>query len=202
VAVSGPAEAPVEGPAPPENTAGETTRESRERELRAIELKVEALQHEAERTRQEAEQAFEETFEGVRILLAPNPDPGSAETSTPSAATPEAPVPPAAPPPAPPWRFWFESRAEAVERAPEHVIRDVRTAVTDSLESQGAHLATVRPEEFLTVAVDFVPRWGFDEGAPAIRTLIVRVRKRDLVDRASGKIGVDELRKRFEYVEY
>jgi hypothetical protein len=184
------------------------TREARQRELKAIEAKVEALQREAERTRQEAERALEQAVRDVRVRLAPMPAsaPMPEEAAVPAMpAAPRAPATPPVPPspPAPPWRFWFNTGQDDDPRTPEKVVSDVRSVVTQVLESQGARLKGVRPDEFVTVAVDFVPQWGFfDEGARPEKTLIVRVRKKELEDREAGRIPVEELRKRIEYVEY
>jgi hypothetical protein len=127
-------------------------------------------------------------------------------------ADPEAPAPPAppqplSPPQAPPWSFWFE-REEFEARAPERVIQDVGEAVTQVLEAHGSRLVVLRPEESVVVAVDFVPRSGRllvgpDARRPrAERTLVVRVRKRELEARREGKLAAEELRGLIEYVEY
>jgi hypothetical protein len=185
------------------------TREARQRELKALEAQVEALQREAERTRQEAERALEQAVREVQFRLAPMPATAPAsEVAAAAPAPPAAPRPPAIPPappspPAPPWRFWFDTGEGEDARTPEKIVSDVRTAVTQVLETQGARLKAVRPDEFVTVAVDFVPQWGFfDEGVRPQKTLIIRVRKKELEDRAAGKLPAEELRKRIEYVEY
>jgi hypothetical protein len=199
------------------------TREARQRELKAIEAKVEALQREAERTRQEAERALEQAVREVQFSLTPMPPTAPAPETPVAAPAPEtptapvspatAPTPPVAPrppvmpappsPPAPPWRFWFNTGDDDDPRPAEKVVSDVRSVVTQVLESQGASLKAVRSDEFVTVAVDFVPQWGFfDEGARPEKTLIVRVRKKELEDRAAGKLPAEEFRKRIEYVEY
>jgi hypothetical protein len=78
----------------------------------------------------------------------------------------------------------------------------VKAAVSEAIEAAGGRLRSVRPEEFVVVAIDFVPQWDFGDGARADRTLVVRVRKKDLVDHESGKLGSEDLRKRIEYVQY
>ena len=183
-------------------------RETREKELRAIEQKVEALQREAQRTRQDAERALEramqEAMREVQIRLGPGESAAPVAPVAPVAPLlPVAPLPPPAPlPPTPPWRFWFNSDEREDPRAPDRVVADVKGALTQALETHGARLRSVRPEEFIAVAVDFVSPWGFDDEARAEKTLIVRVRKKDLEERQAGKIAPEELRKRFEYVEY
>lgn len=173
-------------------------------DLQALEAQVAALQQAAETTREEAEVALEETSrELYRRLLTPTlggPPPLLA-----------APVPPAPveavgsgqlPPPAvPPWRFWFEREEQEEPRSPERVLLEVRSAVTDVLESHGPALR-LGPEEFVVVVADFLSRSAFATRTRPARTLVVRVRKGELVDRAAGKLASDELRRRIEYSEY
>ena len=58
--------------------------------------------------------------------------------------------------------------------------------MTQAVEAAGARLRSVKADEFVAVAIDFVSPWDFEDGARADRTLIVRVRKRDLVDPRAG----------------
>jgi hypothetical protein len=60
----------------------------------------------------------------------------------------------------------------------------------------------LRPEEFVVVVVDFLPRGAFATRTRPARTLTVRVRKGELDALAAGQIVSDELRKRIEYSEY
>jgi hypothetical protein len=186
-------------------------RENREKELRAIEEKVEALQREAQHARQDAERALERAMqEAMRdIQVRVSSGDGGAAVAPPAPPPPPGPLPPVAPtapraplPPAPPWRFWFNSEERDDSRGPERVVADVKAAVAQALETHGARLRSVRPDEFVTVAVDFVSPWGFDDETRAEKTVIVRVRKKDLEERQAGKIASEELQKRFEYVEY
>jgi hypothetical protein len=163
--------------------------EPREQELKTMEEQAEALQRQTERDRQKAEHDFEEFTQEVQIRLGPPPAP-----SPPSPG----PVPPPLPPP---WRFWFEPEGPEDTRAPLQVISDVRAAVTSALEGQGPHLRILHPEESVVVAVDFVPGSPFVMARPQ-RTLVVRVRKKELDDRAAGRIAAEELHRRIEYVEY
>jgi hypothetical protein len=165
-----------------------------DRELYAIELQVETFQREAERARQEAEQALEEISRAMRVRFpefeAPAPPP---------------PVPAASPQPlpAPPWRFWFVGPdAEEDTRSAERVVADVKTAVTQVLEKDGASLRLVRPEEFVAVTVDFVPQLALLRASNRERTLVVRVKKKDLSERQAGRLSADELVKRIDYSEY
>jgi hypothetical protein len=150
------------------------------------------------------------------FLPVPNAPPAPASASAPVPATvpappveappPDAPSPPAVMevpllPQPPPWRFWFDGGPPDA-RTPAKVIADVRAAVTSSLESAGAHLRGLAPDEYVTVAVDFVPAGVFvSQGRPA-RTVVVRARKRDLDARLLGQLSADELRRRVEVSEY
>jgi hypothetical protein len=163
--------------------------ELREQDVKTMEEQAEALQRQAERDRQKAEHDLEEFTQEVHIRLGPPPAP-----SPPSPG----PVPPPLPPP---WRFWFESEGPEDTRGPGQVISDVRAAVTRALEGQGPSLRIVHSEESVVVAVDFVPGSPFVMARPQ-RTLVVRVRKKELDDRAAGRIAPEELHRRIEYVEY
>jgi hypothetical protein len=174
-------------------------------DLLALEAQVAALQRAAETTREEAELALEETSRELhRRLLAPT----LGEQAPPPLLIPVPPLPgataaqgPHPPPPVPPWRFWFDSEEQEEPRSPEIVVRDVRSAVTDVLENHGPPLR-LSPEEFVVVVVDFLPRSAFATRTRPARTLVVRVRKGELEDRAAGKLASDELRRRIEYSEY
>ncbi|MFI5182766.1 MAG: OmpH family outer membrane protein [Vicinamibacteria bacterium] len=177
------------------------SRQSREKDLRAIEEQVEALQKEAQRTRQDAERAFERAVREVQIRLAPTE--AVAPEAPPPPPSPVAPVAPPAPlPPQPPWHYWFDREELEDVRTPDRIIADVKSALSQTLETQGGRLHSVRPDEFIAVAVDFVAPWEFDGGTRPEKTLVIRIRKRDLDERGAGKIGAEELRKRFEFVEY
>jgi hypothetical protein len=182
-------------------------RESERDELRALEAQVAALQQAAASTREEAELALEETTRelhrrllsstlGEPLLAAPSPLP-------PVAAVPAAPVQPAQlpPVPVPPWRFWFEGEEPEEPRSPDQVVQQVRSAVTEVMETEGPPLR-LHPDEFVAVVVDFLPPSAFATRTRPARTLVVRVRKRELEDRAAGRLAADELRKRIEYSEY
>jgi hypothetical protein len=170
-------------------------------DLLALEAQVAALQRAAETARAEAEAALEETTRELhqRLLsstlgtpLPPLP-PGVPGTPASAERTP--------PPPTPPWRFWTESEEPEEARTPERVVEDVRTAVTEVLETQGPPLR-LGGDELVVVVVDFLPRSAFATRTRPARTLVVRVRKRELDARASGQLAAEDLRKRIEYSEY
>jgi hypothetical protein len=207
--------------------------ELRELEAQVEAFQREAAQHraEAERAFDEMTRALwtrlAEADRSTRVVVAPAPP--SPELSEPPPAAPAAPpepaVPPASAPDAPsparptslplpaaardpltpaPWVLWTESGLEAGDgRAPERVVADVREAVVTALETHAPLLSSLRPEESVSVVVDFVAGTPFlDEGARARRSLTLKVRKRDLDERGSGRLSAEELRRRVEAVEY
>jgi hypothetical protein len=167
-------------------------RGTREKELRAIEEKVKALQKEAQRTRQDAERALEKAMqEAMRELQIRAATEGTAAVAPPPPLPPVAALAPPTPlPPAPPWRFWFNSDEREDPRPPARVVADVKGALAQALEAHGARLRSVRPEEFVAVAVDFVSAWGLDDEDRTERTLIVRVRKKDLEERQAEVLRI------------
>jgi len=178
-------------------------------EVEAVERQVLVLQREAERMRREAEEDMERIVADVRILLVP--DSPSAESPSPAPGVPPpAPAPgaevppvfdvPVAPPP--PWMYWFETGSREDERTAERIVADVRAAVLDSLEREGAHVAGLGADEFVTVAVDFIPGGILAPRTRPSRTLVVRARQRDLAARTRGALAPEEFRRRVEVVEY
>lgn len=180
-------------------------------ELRALQAQAEAMQREAEAAQMEAERALESVERNVRIRLDARGGPGA----PPPPAPPAAPEPPEAPelalsaeapeaPPPPPWTFWFGTNEPSDDRTPERIIGDVQTAITAALEGVGRGLPAIPAEEAILVAVDFLPTRGFDLDEPSgpVRSLIVKVKKRDLDERTLGKISPEELRRRIEYTQY
>lgn len=130
------------------------------------------------------------------------PDPAKAQAPPEPGALPL--PPPAGPlsPGAPPWRNWGEPEDQE-DRRPERLVADVRDAVIAVLEAHGPSLSSLRPEETISVVVDFVAGAPFlDDDAQPARSLTLRVRKRDLDDRRLGRLTPDELRRRIEATEY
>jgi hypothetical protein len=121
-------------------------------------------------------------------------------------APPGTPRGPARPQPdrfAPPLPLWQEFAMEAERRTPERVVADTREAVVQALENHAVLLSSLGPEETVTVVVDFMAGTLFlDEDARPVRSLSVRVRKRDLDERRAGRLGAEELRTRVEAAEY
>jgi hypothetical protein len=186
-----------------ERPQGDKARAARERELKAIEAKVDELSREAERQRAEVERALDVTMQQVRIRLMARP-PGGPATGPVTAPTQVEPPPEAEPPlpPAPPWGYWLHGESSDDPRKPDQVVSDVKAAVLQAVETAGGRLRSVRPEESVVVAVDFVPQWDFGDGAGAEHTLVVRAKKKDLEDHDLGKLSTPDLRKRIELVEY
>jgi len=184
--------------------------------LRLVEDQAEAFRLEAERARRKAERE-------VRTRLTPPPTPAAPPAAVappvpvaPSVpAVPEAPIvevevpPPPEPPDAPPpWRFWFDVTDESA--APDRpdgmdtpdadaLVTSVRERLVAGLDAYRRPLASLRPDEFVTVAVDLVPDL-FLRARPT-RTLLVRVRAGDLQERRAGRLSAPEFRKRVEFEE-
>jgi hypothetical protein len=171
-----------------------------EAQLRELQARMEAVRRDVERARVEAERQIE-----MRLGAPPAPPEALAPPGAPAApAAPEpdalsAPFPPMLAPA--PWQMWFSLEEPADGRDGETVIRDVRAAVTAQLEKQGPSLHQLRADEYVAVAVDFVPRI-IVAGRRAQKTMVIKARKRDLDDHRAGRLGADELHRRIEYAEY
>jgi hypothetical protein len=74
--------------------------------------------------------------------------------------------------------------------------------VIATLEAHGARVSGLGPDEHLAVAVDFLVGGPFVSQTRPTKTLLVRARRKDLDERARGKLSPEELRKRIEIVEY
>jgi len=128
--------------------------------------------------------------------LAPAVPPVPPVPSVPAALPPPpAPIAPAAPPG---WPFWFGD-VETEDAPPDRVLADVRRAIVAGLGAYRGGLALLGPDEFVVVAVDFVPRMT---DRAAARTVVVRARKRDLVEHRAGRLSADALHTRVEFDEY
>lgn len=184
--------------------------------MRAPPRDIQSLQEEAEAFRREAERAMEKAERDVLVrlrvpedgrpfvLLSPPDAPEPPEAPDPDVA-PEPPLPASAPPPvlvapgAPPgWPFWF-GEVDAEDAPPDRVLAGVRRAIVAGLGAYRGGLALLGPDEFVVVAVDFVPRMADRAGA---RTVVIRARKRDLVDHRAGRLSADALHARVEFDEY
>ena len=110
----------------------------------------------------------------------PPPAPAAARRAeAPAPGRPEPPEPPDAPPP--PWRFWFDDATdEARGRAdadPTRRGRRARGASWPGSRPIAARSSSLRPEDFVTVAVDFVPD-GSSRSAPGAHAPRARARAR------------------------
>jgi hypothetical protein len=178
--------------------------DEQEQEFRAMQAQLASMQREAEAMQQEAERGLESVERNLRIRLeAPRPPAAPVPAEPPQASLPPSPPVADAPPP-PPWRFWFGTSETHDDRPPDRVIADVQDAVTAALEHVGAGLNSLSADESVVVAVDFLPNraFAFDGPAGPMRSLIVKVKKRDLLDRSNGKISAEELRRRIDYTQY
>ncbi len=98
----------------------------------------------------------------------------------------------------PGWSFWF-GEVEADDAPPDRVLADVRRAIVTGLGAYRGGLALLGPDEFVVVAVDFVPRMADRAGS---RTVVARARKRDLADHRAGRLSAEALNARVEFDEY
>jgi hypothetical protein len=158
-----------------------------------IERQVLILQDMTENERRAAEKDMERIMHDVRVRLASPPDAPDA---------PSAPTAPTSPdqlalPESPPWKFWFEVQTTGERRSPERLVADVRAAVIGVFESPSSRIVGVE-----AAAVDFVPGGVFAMPARPSRTLVLRVRQRDLDARARGALTPEDLRGRVEVTEY
>jgi hypothetical protein len=178
--------------------------------LRLVEDQAEAFRLEAERARRKAERE-------VRTRLTPPPTPAAppVPVAPPVPAVPEAPIvefevpPPPEPPDAPPpWRFWFDvtDQSDAPDGPDgmatpdaDALVTSVRERLVAGLDAYRRPLASLRADEFVTVAVDLVPDL-FLRARPT-RTLLVRVRAGDLQEHRAGRLSGPEFRKRVEFEE-
>lgn len=92
--------------------------------------------------------------------------------------------------------------APADARSPDRIVNDVRQAVVAALEAYGAGLRSVRADEIVSVAVDFVPRGLFSADLRPARTLVVRVSKKALDERAAGRLDSAAFLKQVQLSEY
>ena len=187
-----------------------------QQEIEILERQVLSLQAETEEARRAAEEEMARLVHDVRIRLTPAPPlpPDAPKALSPRAVDdaplapepPEAPLPPQPPeaplPPPPPWKFWFEAGAPQDDRTPEALVADVRAAVIEALAIPVEKLSDLGGDDFLTVAVDFVPGGFFASYARPQRTLVVRARVRDVEARGRGAITLEELRRRVLVVDY
>jgi hypothetical protein len=182
-----------------------------QRQIEAIEREVELMREEADRVRALAERqvlvhlglAPPASRPAVPPPTAPVPAAVPGPPAAPAAPAPATPGPPDVPvpaselPPPPPWRFWFESRAES-DASPETEIASVRDALAGGLASHRGTLSALRDEEWITVAVDLLPRLG----RRPVHTLQARVRVKDVEERRVGRLAPEAFRKRIEFQEY
>lgn len=87
-------------------------------------------------------------------------------------------------------------------RSPDAVVQQVRQALVAALEAHGASLRSLRADELVSVAVDFVPRGLFAADPRPARTLVVRVSKKALDDRAAGRVDGTAFGKLVQFSEY
>ena len=82
------------------------------------------------------------------------------------------------------------------------MIQEVRQAVVQTLVDQAGRLTSVRPEEQVVVAVDFLPWRRTGLRVPPERTLILRVPKKNLEEVKAGRLSSEEFGRRVQVSEY
>jgi hypothetical protein len=168
----------------------------RERELKAWQERAQAMHQAAEEARQDARRALDILEKTVGPRLAANAPGAAGAASRPANMETEDALPPL-----PPWRIWSQPEANEDTRAPDVILRDVREAITHTLEEQGPSLA-VPPEEMIAVAVDFFRPMPLACSKPPARTLVVRAPKRVLEALHAGRLAADDARKQIDVLEY
>jgi hypothetical protein len=180
------------GPVPAGALAPAAEAEARTRsELKRLREDIELFRSQSEQEWARAERSLTEALAAANRQQ----DPAPPQPAPPSLVEiPEPVFPPA------PWAVWFEIE-ENGETSPDEAVRGVRTAVTRVLEAAPPIPQGLRPDEFVAVAVDFLPREAFIREPKARKTLVIRVRKRDLDERRAGQISAESLRSRIEVIE-
>ena len=161
----------------------------REAQLRALESQVEAFRVEAEHARQEAERQLEVISHQIRLRFGAPLGEAAPGTQV------ELPAPQA------PWAFWYETRTQRTAASPEALVANVREALVATLDQRAGALPLLGPDEFVVVAVDFVPSGIAGAGDPQ-RSLVLKIRQKHLQDRVEGRITAEALRERIEFSEY
>lgn len=173
-----------------------------------LEREVLVLQHAAEARRRAAEEDMDRMVEDIRVRLEVKEERGSAPSGSHDVTVR---VDSQVPPPdeslddemlEPPWKFWLKVETDEERRSPDRVVEDVCSAVIGALDARAGAAVGLSADEFVTVAVDFVPGDLFASHRRPTRTLIVRARQRDLEAQAQGTIPPEELRDRVEVIEY
>jgi hypothetical protein len=194
--------------------------------LRLVEQQAEAFRLEAERARRKAERevrtrlappppaapgaaAAPSAPAAPAAPIAPPAPPAPAVAVSPVSGelpwAPEIPLPPELPEAPPPWRFWFDvtdgsDLPEAADTPDaEALVMALRERLVAGLDAYRRPLTFLRPDDFVTVALDLVP--DLLPRARPTRTLLLRVRAGDLQDRRTGRLTAAELRKRVEFEE-
>ncbi len=160
------------------------------REVRRLEEQTELLRREAERAWADADHALQQA---VLAPVAPAPP-----------VLPAAPAVPA--PPAPPTDLLappllLRSQGETPPQVERALQEAVGGAVADVLEKRSPALR-LSPEESVVVAVDFLPRRALWAAVRPLRTVVVRVKQKDLDGRRQSRLSADELRQRMEVAAY
>jgi hypothetical protein len=168
----------------------------------ALDFDVVHLHEQAEEWRREAALARARAEREFRMTLGIDP-PAAADAAgapaapLPAGVAPSAPLPPEAPAASITWRY-FARETDDPSEAPEQVVARVRDALARGLVQHAVALS-LRPDEHLVVAVDFLPRAS---DTRAVRTLQARVRQRDLAARRANRLNAEELGARIVFEQF
>jgi hypothetical protein len=162
---------------------------------------IAVLQRQAEAFRRQAEEAWAEAERAVETAVAPAPPVPPAPPAPPAAHA--APHPPALPAlPTPMLVFPDLSDEPLAPEAETALLESVRAAVVPALEGAAVESLRLPGDESLVVVVDFLPRRAFWVAARPQRTVVVRVRQKDVDGRRAGKLSAEDLKKRLEVDVY
>jgi hypothetical protein len=155
-------------------------------ELTRIAQQMEEMRREAERARLEANQAFARVQHQLHVRRGTRTRAGLA----PADSTP------------PPWSSWFGLEEQDHSADPGAQLGAVRQALTAALASHATPVDFLVAEDFLAVAVDFVPGGFLATGSGPLRTLTVKVKKADISARREQQISAQEFAERVVFSEY
>ena len=160
--------------------------------LRAFEEQVRSMDEASARMHQGVQQAMAEMMRDVQRTN-PRGDRGHATADDQREAFPPLLL-------LPPWSESWGSEAPSDPRSTDEVLRDVQTALANTLTA-GA-LAGLPPDEALVVTVEFFAEDSLDPAARPTATLVERLKVRDVDAHTQGTLSKEELVKRVETSQF
>lgn len=155
---------------------------------RALELQMLAVHEQADLFRQQVERVRAVQQRNVINQLSQNVRPRAEVSPDPAAL--------GGPAQDPPWNSWLETMSPETGEASQALVRQVQDAIVASLESGGGELASLDPQEGVTVAVDFVGSGTMGARTRVRCRLVLRVPAGVVAERAQGKLSAPEFRQR------